>query len=119
MFYARWWREPQIRRGALVTLAIVLLALFGPWLAPHAPTDMVGGVYGTPASDAPLGHDFLGHDVLSRLLNGGLSILWMSLAAAAIALIVGTVLGLLAVCRASAWTRRSRGWRMSGWRFPT
>jgi len=96
MFSASFWREPQIRRGGLVTLAIVLLALLGPWLAPHAPTDMVGGVYGPPSGEAPLGHDFLGHDVVSRLLGGGVSILWMSLAAAAIALVLGTALGLLA-----------------------
>ncbi|WP_210015225.1 ABC transporter permease [Pseudomonas palmensis] len=96
MFSASVWREPQIRRGGLVTLAIVLLALLGPWLAPHAATDMVGGVYGPPSGEAPLGHDFLGHDVVSRLLSGGVSILWMSLAAAAIALVLGTALGLLA-----------------------
>ena len=96
MFSTSVWREPQIRRGGLVTLAIVLLALLGPWLAPHAPTDMVGGVYGSPSGEAPLGHDFLGHDVVSRLLGGGVSILWMSLAAAAIALVLGTALGLLA-----------------------
>lgn len=96
MSNARFWREPSIRRGALVTLAVVLLALFGPWLAPHAPTDMLGGVYGAPTAGAPLGHDFLGHDVLSRLLAGGLSILWMSVAAASLALIVGSALGMLA-----------------------
>ena len=97
MFDARFWREPSIRRGALVTLAVVLLALLGPWLAPHAPTDMLGGVYGPPEAGAPLGHDFLGHDVLSRLLAGGLSILWMSVAAAGLALLVGSVLGMVVV----------------------
>ncbi len=83
-------------QGAFITLLVVLLALFGPWLAPHGSTDMLGPVYGAPAAGAWLGHDFLGHDVLSRLLSGGLSVLWMSLAAASIALLVGSALGLLA-----------------------
>lgn len=93
---SRWLAEPQTRKGALITLLVIAVALFGPLLAPHGSTDMVGPVYGAPAGWALLGYDFLGHDVLSRLLNGGLSVLWMSLAAAGIALAVGSTLGLLA-----------------------
>lgn len=92
----RWLAEPQARRGLVITLLVVAVALIGPLLAPHGPTDMVGPVYGAPVGWAWLGYDFLGHDVLSRLLSGGLSVLWMSVAAAAIALAIGTTLGLLA-----------------------
>ncbi|WP_460415825.1 ABC transporter permease [Pseudomonas sp. microsymbiont 2] len=88
--------DPQVRRGALITALVALLALCGPWLAPFEPTAMVGPVYGPPGAGAPLGHDFLGHDLLSRLLSGGLSVLWMSLAASFIALLLGGSLGLLA-----------------------
>jgi len=94
--YWRWLAEPQTRQGALITLLVVALALFGPLLAPHGSTDMVGPVYGAPVGGGLLGYDFLGHDVLSRLLSGGLSVLWMSVAAASIALAVGSSLGLLA-----------------------
>ncbi|MGY2199657.1 ABC transporter permease [Pseudomonas gingeri] len=92
----RWLAEPQTRKGGWITLLVIAFALLGPWLAPHGSTDMVGPVYGAPADGAWLGHDFLGHDVLSRLLSGGLSVLWMSVAAASIALAVGSTLGLLA-----------------------
>ncbi|MGY2170437.1 ABC transporter permease [Pseudomonas gingeri] len=92
----RWLAEPQTRKGGWITLLVIAFALLGPWLAPHGSTDMVGPVYGAPANGAWLGHDFLGHDVLSRLLSGGLSVLWMSVAAASIALAVGSTLGLLA-----------------------
>ncbi|MGL5999948.1 MAG: ABC transporter permease [Pseudomonas proteolytica] len=92
----RWLAEPQARKGLVITLLVVAVALIGPLLAPHGPTDMVGPVYGAPLGWAWLGYDFLGHDVLSRLLSGGLSVLWMSVAAAAIALAIGTTLGLLA-----------------------
>ena len=83
MIESRWLADPQVRRGAVITLLVALLAALGPWLVPHAPTAMVGPVYGPPAAGAPLGHDFLGHDLLSRLLSGGLSVLWMSVAAMA------------------------------------
>lgn len=96
MIESRWLADPQVRRGAVITLLVALLAALGPWLVPHAPTAMVGPVYGPPAAGAPLGHDFLGHDLLSRLLSGGLSVLWMSVAAAILALLVGGSLGLLA-----------------------
>lgn len=92
----RWLAEPQARKGLVITLLVVAVALLGPLLAPHGPTDMVGPVYGAPVGWAWLGYDFLGHDVLSRLLSGGLSVLWMSVAAASIALAIGTTLGLLA-----------------------
>ncbi|BBP77926.1 ABC transporter permease [Pseudomonas gingeri NCPPB 3146 = LMG 5327] len=92
----RWLAEPQTRKGGWITVLVIAFALLGPWLAPHGSTDMVGPVYGAPANGAWLGHDFLGHDVLSRLLSGGLSVLWMSVAAASIALAVGSTLGLLA-----------------------
>ena len=66
-----WLAQPQTRKGALITLAVVVLALLGPFLAPHSPTEMLGSVYGAPVGTALLGYDFLGHDVLSRLLSGG------------------------------------------------
>ena len=93
---SRWLAEPQTRKGALITLLVIAVALLGPLLAPHGSTDMVGPVYGAPTGWALLGYDFLGHDVLSRLLSGGLSVLWMSVAAASIALAGGSTLGLLA-----------------------
>jgi peptide/nickel transport system permease protein len=89
-------RARQVRFGLITTVLVVLFALLGPLLAPHAPTDLVGTTYGPPSAGAPLGHDFIGHDVLSRVLAGGVSVVWMSLAAAALALAVGASLGLLA-----------------------
>lgn len=94
------WRlalaQGQVRLGLATTLLVLLFALLGPWLAPHEPTALVGPTYGRAGPGAPLGHDFLGHDVWSRVLAGGASVVWMSLATSALALAVGTVLGVLA-----------------------
>lgn len=86
----------QIRQGASLGLVVIVLAVFGPLLAPHGPSELAGPVYGAPTSTAPLGYDYLGHDVLSRVLAGGWTVVWMSLAAALLALLVGVGLGLLA-----------------------
>jgi peptide/nickel transport system permease protein len=86
----------HIRVGLVLTGLVLLLAAAGPMLARHDPRALVGPVYGAPATGAPLGYDYLGHDVLSRVLAGGRSVIWMALATVAIALLTGTILGLIA-----------------------
>lgn len=86
----------QVRFGFVVTAVVLGFALIGPWLAPHDSAALVGMAYGAPAAGALLGYDFLGHDVWSRILSGGQSVVLMSVTASAIALTLGTSLGLLA-----------------------
>lgn len=89
-------KEPQLRFGLTLTVLIFLFALFGPTLAPFEPTALVGSTYGLPDSSSFLGFDYLGHDVWSRVLSGGTSVIWMTLSASLIALVLGSSLGLLA-----------------------
>jgi peptide/nickel transport system permease protein len=86
----------QIWAGAALTAVVLVVALGGPLLAEHDPRALVGPVYGSPAAGAPLGYDYLGHDVLSRVLAGGRSVVWMALLTSAAALVVGTALGIVA-----------------------
>ncbi|QCP14795.1 ABC transporter permease [Pseudoduganella umbonata] len=106
---SRWLRQPQLRAGAILTLLALLAAVAGPLLAPHGAADFVGAVYGARAPGAPLGFDYLGRDVLSRLLLGGWSVVWMASAAALAALAAGTALGLVAAY-AGGRTDRALGW---------
>ncbi|MDR5172708.1 ABC transporter permease [Methylobacillus flagellatus] len=89
-------QNSQIGLGFTLSAGILLLALLGPWLAPHSPLDLVGPRYGSPDANALLGYDYLGHDVWSRLLSGGLSLVWMSIAASVIALVSGALIGMVA-----------------------
>jgi len=95
-------RNRRAQLGVALAGPVVLLALLGPLLAPHAPTVFVGRPFEGPSSSAPLGTDYLGQDVLSRLLWGGRSVLWMSLAATFLGVAVGVWAGLVA-----GYTRRS------------
>jgi peptide/nickel transport system permease protein len=90
------WRYGRTRVGLAITALIVLLAVFGPLLAPHSPTQLVGTSFAPPSSASPLGTDYVGEDVLSRVLWGGRFVLWMALAAGLIGTIGGATLGIVA-----------------------
>jgi peptide/nickel transport system permease protein len=89
----RLWRT---RIGVILVGALVLLAILGPYVAPYGPSTPVGAPNSLPGGKALLGTDYLGQDVLSRVLDGGRSILLMAVIATAIGLIVGVVIGLVA-----------------------
>lgn len=91
-----WPKSTQVRVGLVLTTLAIGTALFGPLFTPYAPTELVGLAYGKPSAEAWLGYDLLGRDVLSRLLAGGQSVVWMSICASAIALVIGSSLGILA-----------------------
>jgi peptide/nickel transport system permease protein len=81
------WRT---RIGLVFVGALVAIAVFGPFFAPHSPTAFVGQPNTRPAN-LLFGTDHIGQDVWSRFLWGGGQLL----AVAALATILGLVLGVL------------------------
>jgi peptide/nickel transport system permease protein len=86
----------RTKAGLVITVFIVLVAVLGPLVAPHSPTELVGVPFSPPSASAPLGTDYVGEDVLSRVLSGGLSVLWMAFGAGFIGVAGGTALGVVA-----------------------
>jgi peptide/nickel transport system permease protein len=84
------------RVGLVLLTLIVLLAIFGPLLTPHNPTAPVGLPGAGPSGSFPLGTDFLGRDVLSRVMDGGLSTLLLAGAATIVTYAFGVSIGLVA-----------------------
>lgn len=76
--------------------SLVFIAIFGPMIAPHNPDTPVGIPGAAPYPGFPLGLDFLGRDVLSRLLNGAGSVLWMGATATAMTYVAGITVGMTA-----------------------
>lgn len=75
----------------------LLAAAFGPMLAPHPPGAFVSEeVFADASSRLWLGSDFLGRDVLSRLLMGGRFTVGLSVIAVTLAVAIGTGLALTA-----------------------
>jgi peptide/nickel transport system permease protein len=93
------WAAARTTRGAigltLVTL-IVGVAIIGPWVAPSSPNALQTLPYAKPGGHFPLGADFLGRDVLSRVLNGGWVLLLMAAAATALGVLLGAAAGVSA-----------------------
>jgi peptide/nickel transport system permease protein len=89
-------KDARMLVGGLVLGFVILVAVFGPALAPHSPTATVGATADSPSSAFPLGTDNLGRDVLSRVLAGGRTLLWVALVATAIAYTGGATVGLVA-----------------------
>jgi peptide/nickel transport system permease protein len=103
----RWRRSPlaslglaaRTRRGAIgLTLAgaVVLVALIGPFVTPYSPTQFVSRSFMAPSHQFRLGTDYLGRDVLSRVLAGGWILLLMAVAATLLGVILGTAAGVSA-----------------------
>jgi peptide/nickel transport system permease protein len=87
------WRT---RIGLAITLLLIVIAIFGPLLAPHSPSQFVGTPFQAAGGKLPLGADQLGQDVWSRFLDGGRSILITSGLATLLGVGAGLLIGLSA-----------------------
>ena len=90
---ARLWRT---RIGLALVVLLVAVALFGPFFAPHSPTEFVGAPNAPRGGEALFGTDHLGQDVWSRFLWGGREILILSVLATTLGLVLGAGVGLIA-----------------------
>src|SRR5262249_19855908 len=94
----RFLTTPAAAAGSAIVRAIVLLSLFGPAFSPYDPTAMSPAQRLLPpgAPGHPLGTDQVGRDVLTRLMDGGRRTLLIGAVPMALALALGTTLGLVA-----------------------
>jgi peptide/nickel transport system permease protein len=94
----RWLlRHPLTLLGAGIVLAVVVVGLAAPLLAPYDPLALDIANRLQPLSRAhPLGTDHLGRDMLSRIIYGARISLGVGVTIAVMGALVGTVLGLLA-----------------------
>ena len=92
-------RTPRGAVGLALASLIVLVAIIGPLVSPGSPDALATVTFAKPSGQFPLGSDFLGRDVLSRVLNGGWELLLMAAAATAFGIIVGTAAGVSAAYR--------------------
>ncbi|WP_426959079.1 ABC transporter permease [Muricoccus radiodurans] len=89
-------KNPTTLVGSVICLAIVLAAVFAPWISPFDPTEQnIIDRLAPPGGDYLLGTDQFGRDVLSRLLWGARISLIVSLGAIAGAAVVGGAIGMV------------------------
>jgi peptide/nickel transport system permease protein len=99
---ARWRRAigrfarkyPLGFAGAIILIFMVLVAIFAPLLAPHDPYfQIIADKYASPSSTYLLGADNFGRDVLSRIIYGARTSLYVGFASVGIATLIGVPLG--------------------------
>ncbi len=82
-------RQPLGAAGALIVVALVLVAVAAPRLAPHGPKEVSFAPYLAPSPDFPMGTDQVGRDVLSRVIWGAR----LSLYVGVVSVVFGVTLG--------------------------
>jgi len=92
-----WRRIPlSALAGLTLTTALVLVAVFAPWIAPYGNAEVVGDVWGPMSAQHWLGTDNLGRDLLSRMIYGARITLLIAGLATALSFIMGSILGFTA-----------------------
>ena len=96
--WTRFRRNRLALFGAVVVALVVAVAVLAPWIAPADPNAVNARMRLSPigTNGFLLGSDELGRDIFSRLLWGARVTLAVALAATAIALVAGTILGVVA-----------------------
>jgi len=94
---ARRGFSPAVGIAFVVLAAVVICAAFGQWIAPHDPNeqDLLFSLTG-PSREHLLGTDDLGRDIASRTIVGARTAVVGPLLIALGAMLIGSVLGLLA-----------------------
>jgi len=83
--------------GLIILSLIVLGAIFGPYLYPGQPFEMVWAPFSRPGVDGfILGTDYLGRDLLAQIIHGSRVTLIIGLSAAVVTVLIGVSIGALA-----------------------
>ena len=97
IYWRRLRRQPVALAGTIIFVIFLVIALFGPLIAPfdHTAQDAAVRLHG-PSLSHWMGTDNYGRDVLSRVLVGAREVFFLGGVGTILAGIIGTTLGLLA-----------------------
>lgn len=106
-------RPPLLRRiirnrlvlaGLIVIVILIIVAVFADYVAPRDPEALNMQLrLQSPSLQAPFGTDRYGRDILSRVIHGSRISLGIAFSSVAIALVVGSILGLISGYFAGIW----------------
>ncbi|HEV7414706.1 ABC transporter permease [Tianweitania sediminis] len=82
--------------GLLLTFLFLAAAIFAPWLAPFGKAQIVGDVWAPMSSTHWLGTDNIGRDLLSRIIFGARTTIFIAVLATMLSFTLGAVLGFTA-----------------------
>src|ERR1700733_10279135 len=93
----RWWRSPSLLIGGAISLAMIAVAVFAPWITiwPVDRMDMAHRLAG-PTAQHWLGTDNFGRDLWTRIALGARISLAIAIASVTSAALIGSALGMIA-----------------------
>jgi len=95
--FKRLLKNPTAVIGLIIISFAVFVAVFAPYLAPYDPFMMsLPRAHEPPSLDHPLGTDFFGRDILTRIIHGTRISLLMGITVVSIRAGIGIILGLIA-----------------------
>lgn len=82
--------------GLIFTAIFFVTAIFAPLIAPYGMAEIVGDVWEPASGEHWLGTDSIGRDLLSRMIYGGRTTIFIATAATILSFTTGTILGFFA-----------------------
>lgn len=96
-FIHRAFRHRLFMVGFFITLALIIVSIFAPVFAPKDPFEAnFAKMLAAPDDEYLLGTDYLGRDILSRIIFGGRFSLLVALTSMALSGLIGLTLGIAA-----------------------
>jgi peptide/nickel transport system permease protein len=86
-------RQPLGAAGGLIVLALIVVAVLAPRLAPHGPKEASFAPYLPPIAEFPMGTDQVGRDVMSRVIWGARLSLYVGLVSVVFGITAGSLWG--------------------------
>lgn len=99
-FLRRALHQKRFVFGLAGTLLVVLFAIVAPFFAPYGEKQTAGPPY---AKDGVFGTDYIGQDVLSRVMHGGQEVLTISVLATLLGMVAGILVGVVAAYAGGWW----------------
>jgi len=94
--FRRMYKNKMAVLGAIIIIVLLILAIFAPYIAPyHYAKGSLKDNYAKPGDKYLLGADFMGRDVLSRIIYGTRISLSVGIIGALTAFIIGVLYGLI------------------------
>jgi peptide/nickel transport system permease protein len=94
-------RQKRFTVGLGITVLLVAFVIFAPYLAPYGENEVAGPPYNK--ATGLFGTDYLGQDVLSRVMHGGGEILLIALLGTLLGMVLGIAIGVVAAYGGGWW----------------
>jgi peptide/nickel transport system permease protein len=93
-------RQKRFTVGFTITLLLVAFVIIAPYFAPYGENETAGPPF---SKDGFLGTDYLGQDVLSRVMYGGQEILLIAVGGTVLGMVLGIAVGVVAAYVGGWW----------------